>query len=103
METATIYYSTPTRMAKVKKTDNIKCWQNDVEQPEFSHTFGESVSWPEEHQHLKLNTDTRSPTPRGVCVQHTKGLVQENTEALFKGIKTWKQPKGPSTVESTIK
>lgn len=44
METAMIYDPGPTGMAKAKMTDSVKRWQHDVERPERSRTFGESVN-----------------------------------------------------------
>lgn len=38
------YYYIPTRIAKIKKTDDTKCW-NDIDQLEFPYSVGGSVIW----------------------------------------------------------
>lgn len=88
----TIY--TVTRMVKIKRTDNIKCWQ-ECGIKQNSHIAGKSVNWFKCLAKLfgiilKLNTylssDSESPL-LGICSKETSAYVHqrmyENIQSRF--------------------
>ena len=111
IKTTVRYHLIPVRMANIKKSTNTKCWRGCGERGTLMHCCWECKlihpEWATVWKFLKklkieLSCDPEVPL-LGICLEKT--IIQKDTytpmfiAALFTVIRTWKQPKCPSTEE----
>ena len=111
IKTTTRYHLTPVRRAIINKSTNNKCWRGCEEKGILLHRWWEcklvQLLWKTVWRYLrKLNIELPyDPSIPLLGIYPDKTFLEKDTHshmfiaALFTIIKTWKQPKCPSTGE----
>ena len=108
IKTTMRYHFTPVRMAIIYKSTNSKCWRGCREKGNFLHCWECKLVqplWKTGWSYLrKLNIELPyDPAIPLLGLYLDKTFIQKDTciptftAALFRIVKTWKQPKCPST------